>query len=395
MNRLLHRILPLLLLLVAIGCATPQLAPTRTVLAPGDRVELPLGLVGGGSFPAVAVEGMGEDGKPAVMLLDTGAAGVIVTSRFVARHALQTRGIPGLRMTDALGRKRKPKVARIPALNMRGASFEAFDAVVDDLPGIRASIGEAVDVVIGRPLFRDVLLTIDYPRRRLVIERGALPPPDGRDVLPLVRGRDGDVLVPVTVAGRETWMLLDTGHTVNGLQIAPEHVAGAAWASPPVPGPSVTTFFGTADSRLGRLAGEARIGRYTIRRPIVCLVDGADGEYLGSDVLRHFAITIDQRNDRVRFARASEAPIEVPPLRTLGFGLDRDGTVQEILPTSAAAAAGLRMGDRVLSMNGAPLTWLRSSARAYFEGRNEPVRLQVVRDGTTRTLTVPVTTLVP
>lgn len=392
MKRLLVRILPVLLLLVT-GCAGPQLAPMRTVLAAGQRVELPLGLVGGGAFPAV--DGMGEGGEPSVMLLDTGAAGVIVTSRFVDRHALETRRVPGLRMTDALGHQRNVRIARVKSLALRGAAFEQFDALVDDLPGLRATIGEKIDVVIGRPLFRDVLLTIDYPRRRLILERGALPEPDGLDVVPLVRGRDGDVLVPVAIAGRTAWMLLDTGHTVTGLQIAPERLGHVPWASPPVPGPDVTTFFGATDSRLGRIDRDVRIGRHTIRRPIVCLVDGADGEYLGSDVLRHFAITIDQRNNRVRLTRAGTAPIEVPPLRTLGFGLDHDGTVQEILSTSAAARSGLAVGDRIVSINGASFGQLRPGVKEYLEGKGEPVRVQIERAGTRRTLAVPVTTLVP
>jgi membrane-associated protease RseP (regulator of RpoE activity) len=176
---------------------------------------------------------------------------------------------------------------------------------------------------------------------------------------------------------------------------SPERVARVGWASEPVPGPRVTTFFGTTESRLGRIDRDAQVGRYTIRRPIVCLVPESDGEYLGSDVLRHFAITIDQKNDRVRFSRASTAPIEVPSLRTLGFGLDRDGTVKEILPTSAAARSGLAIGDRVVTINGAPLTGMRPNAKEYLEEQGEPVRLQVERDGAPRTVAVPVTTLVP
>src|SRR5260221_8879899 len=97
-----------------------------------------------------------------------------------------------------------------------GATFENFDAIVQDLSAMSA-LSDKLDVVLARPVFSEVLLTIDYPRRRAFIERGALAAPNGKDILPMKRDASGNLLVCVRLMNEDAWMVLDTGHTSDGL----------------------------------------------------------------------------------------------------------------------------------------------------------------------------------
>jgi predicted aspartyl protease len=379
----------LLLLTCAVGCATPTLQPARTVL-PNDAVTIDIALPGG--FPAFPVDD--KDPASPLLLLDTGAGGMIVTPEFAARHGATIRANSDLQVEDALGRRRTPRLARFKTLNLRGATFHDVDAIVDDLTSLREGMSDQVGALLGRSLLKDVLLTIDYPRRRIVIERGELPPVDGRDVLPINRALNGSILVPVNVGGAESWMLLDTGHTVQGLHLLPDRLLGLPWVAPPVAGPMVQTLFGQTASQLGRLDRDVQIGRHVIRRPIVCTVTSTGREYLGSDVLANFAITLDQKHDRIRFTRATERPIEVPPVRTLGFSLDRGQRVTNIIPDTAAERAGLRVGDHVTAIERVPVDQLRSDAKDVILRKPGPFRLTVQREGKSMDLAVVVTTLV-
>ena len=126
----------------------------------------------------------------------------------------------------------------------------------------------------------------------------------------------------------------------------------------------------------------------------MCTVTSTGREYLGSDVLAHFAVTLDQKNDRIRFARATEGPIEVPSVRTLGFGLDRGQRVTSVIPDTAADRAGLRVGDRVTAIERVPVDQLRADATDVIFRKPGPFRLTVQRDGKSIDVSVAVTTLV-
>jgi hypothetical protein len=258
-----------------------------------------------------------------------------------------------------------------------------------------AALHERVDVVLSRAQFRDVLLTIDYPRRRMTLEPGALPEPNGKDVLPLRRGAHGELLVPARLLGEDAWLELDTGHTADGLTLSRYRLIAMPWASTPVEAYRVQTFLGLALMRLGRMNGDVTIGQYTIRRPVIGISFNDDVELIGGQTLRHFAVTIDQRNDRVRLARPSTRPVESPPVRRLGFTfLDESGKVRP-LPGSDAERAGLRRGDRLLSVNGVPPQRWSSAFVQEMEEAGQPLDVRVARDGAERRLLIPLTTLIP
>jgi hypothetical protein len=328
-------------------------------------------------------------------IIDTGAAASVVSPQYAKSRGLKVRNVGQLQMQDAFKQtKETPRVARFNKLQVAGAAFEEFDAIAEDFESL-ASLSARLDVVLGRPVFRDVLLTIDYPNRRLIIERGALPEPNGRDVLALKRDESGALLVPARIGNEEAWLMLDTGHTGNGLLLSRYRLLGTRWASTPVEGGKVRGFIGEGIARIGRMDGDAVVGRYTFTRPILSISSDDDHEFIGADLLRHFRMTIDQKNNRLRLTRATTQPIESPAVMRFGFDfIDDKGTI-ELIEGSAAQRAGLRDGDSVRSINGFPIERMTYIQRERIERLGAPFTVRFTREGQDMALRLPMTVIVP
>jgi hypothetical protein len=79
-----------------------------------------------------------------------------------------------------LGEAGEHPVIQIDSITLGGTRWRRVQAVEG-----RFADG-SIDGAIGLPGFRDLLLTIDYPRQRLLLSHDSLPTPNGHDILPLV-----------------------------------------------------------------------------------------------------------------------------------------------------------------------------------------------------------------
>jgi hypothetical protein len=175
-------------------------------------------------------------------------------------------------------------------------------------------------------------------------------------------------------------------------------------AAPPVAVGMATSpaFGGSVPVFAARLAGDARLGRYVWRRPIVTTVSfppalPIDG-VLGIHALRDFAVSLDQRTARARFARALDTVPSPPPLRGRGLAV-RHGTgplvVTAVIPGSTAAARGIQAGDVVLQANGRSTVGFTPAEWDPLASSVAPLRLMVERARVRRTVVVPSQLLVP
>jgi hypothetical protein len=256
--------------------------------------------------------------------------------------------------------------------------------------------GVEVQGILGMGLFEEVLLTIDYPGSELRVERGALPAPNGRDIVGFSQA-GATLAVPVSVGGREVLARLDTGSpaavTIGG-DIA-EHLR---WRDPPRVVGQGGTVAGAFDIERATLDGEFRLGELTLVDPEVDIVRSFEGVTVGSRVLRRFAMTIDQANDRLRLvvgaqgaSAAAGAPTVQrmegnPPNRRYGlaFAPPQGGqsfiTVLDVLSGEVAADAGVRPGDRIVAMNGRPVSQIGPRQLPEFM-RGSPLVLDIERAG--------------
>ncbi len=265
----------------------PDPSPPREVVMPGP-VEVPFAGAPG-EDPRPVVEAKVNGAGPFRFRVETGARLVGITAELAAKLGLAPVGGPAdspdyLASSIALG----------------AATFKGVRLVTLPLPA-----GD-IDGVLGLPLFEDLLLTLDYPGRRLRLEREGLPPPNGRDIVPVARAGDFWDL-PITLGGVAASGLLDT-QSSGSVGVPPELAGKLAFDGPLRTIGRARGAFGVVEVKGGSLAGEMRIGGYTFPHPFVSVralpPPFPQQPIIGSKVLQHFVVSLDQRHERLRLVHA-------------------------------------------------------------------------------------------
>ena len=269
---------------------TPDSSPPERVELSGV-VDVPLTLESNLPIVEVRVNGQG----PFRFGIETGANFMVISPDLAARLSLKRAG----------GTDEYPAY-RLDTIDIGGAHFAG-------MPAVARRVAQAnIDGVLGLPLYRDLLLTIDYPNRRARFERGALPAADGQSILALTHV--GPFWgMPLTIAGKPYSGVLDTRST-GGFGFTPESAKGVPFDGElRIVGRARGAAIPEADVKAGTIAGDIRIGRYVFPRPAASVrplpPDFPTEPIVGGRVLSQFAITLDQRNARLRLARAGADPI--------------------------------------------------------------------------------------
>ena len=275
-------------------------------------------------------------GKPYVMvtvnergpfrfLIDTGTGGeAMVTSELADELNLPVVG--HAQLTDPSGQgHQRTNIVQIHTLSVAGVTFTATKAIVHRLSGE----DNACQGLLGFPIFRDYLFTLDYPNQRMTLAAGALTADGESSVLPF-RMPDGVPIAPLRIGGLRVDAQFDSGGT--GLSL-PHHLATRLkFASDPVAfgsGESLSTRF---QIKAGKLNANVRLGRYTFKQPFVEIHSAFPLVNFGSCPMEKFAITFDQVHLLVRLEsnqktlhlaatptnlRLENAPILKPPAPAL------------------------------------------------------------------------------
>lgn len=369
-----------LALLFTSGATLVQPAYTPSPLA----VTVPAQVVADFFLVEARVAGQG----PFRFVVDTGSSISLVSPALVR----QVRAPAGatLDIRSPSQRTTTLPAVTLPRLELGDANFGQVPAAVFDFGDLSRQLGTRVDGIIGFSVFRDVVFTIDYPARRLVIDpRGRLT---GRTGEAIDCFADGDLpLARVDVGGQRMLALIDTGSdsalTLNSSAEAARLVLGSRRGS------VRATVSGDEPQVIGRLAADVHIGAHRVERPVVEMADGLPT--LGNGVLKHFAVTFDPRQQLIALRRDASAPVRIASQRSVGLGFARgetDWQVAAVVPDTPAHEIDIRVGDRCVRINGQPTPeWpleryqslLRSSDAVVFtfasvSGREMDVRLPVV-----------------
>ena len=253
---------------------TPQLT--------GNSVTIPM--LGSDALPVVAVMVNGKG--PYRFGIETGAPFVAIRERVAGNlrlHAVASGEVP-LYVLDSIS---------LPGL--------AFAHV----PAIGTPFRDPnIDGVLGLNAFDALLLTLDYPSRRVTLARGALPPADGKTILPAERVAFG-YGIALDIAGYKTDAFIDT-RSETTLSLSPAMARRVPFEAPPVvTGKAAGAAFAPTELRSGRIAGDVAFGAFSVRSPVASIVELPSylpqEALLGNSVLAHFVVTLDERSGLIRF----------------------------------------------------------------------------------------------
>lgn len=391
----------LLISLLLLLCLSGTKAQIPAIELMGDEPEIKIPFTYYYHF--VIVEVMLDGLLPIRLLLDTGAENTLLFERAY---------------TDLIGAKYEREVSimgsdfsteltamisrRVP-LTFPGIGDTHSDMIVlmENLYHLEQFIGVDIHGILGANIFNGLVLSIDYRKEHIIISKPEVyQPPKYGYALPITLHNGKPYCKALTQCGsskRDTLKyLIDTGAGVTTMLHANTHPSIQIPANI-ISGNLGSGLGGYIKGYIGRME-EFRIGPYGFKNMITSFQE-LDSSFMaktevqrngimGNQILSRFDITIDYTTKMLYLVPNKDyyARFEVDRsglfLIASGKGLD-DYYVQDVLPNSPAALAGLESGDEIISVNGwhvslFSLGWL---TRQFQKDPGKRIRLKVRRNG--------------
>ncbi|MGO9339113.1 MAG: aspartyl protease family protein [Terracidiphilus sp.] len=270
------------ILSTALACAGAQTQDSRHVAPLQIDHEKPI--------VEVMINGKG----PFPFVIDTGTGGQAFVSAALADQLALPR-VGQVTLNDPSGQGgRKVPVVLLGSLQVAGVEFTGIRAAVHNLGN-----GDGLcQGLLGFALFRDYLLTLDYPNHRIVLDSGHLYPDGGRTVLPL-RMNDGIPVVTLAIGATAIEAQLDSGGSGLSLpSLVASHLKFNSEFATRSDAHSLSTRFTLVGATL---AADVHLGSYTFKRPFVEINPAFPLANFGSSPMQCFTLTFDQKNRLVRF----------------------------------------------------------------------------------------------
>jgi hypothetical protein len=192
-------------------------------------------------------------------------------------------------------------LVKLASLEIGGARFEGVEASVRS--GRLRRMGEPVDGILGFRLFQECLLTLDYPANRLRLDRGGLPSANQNDVLAFTLDH-GIPTIRLQVDSVSLEAHVDAG-APGGFSLPASLEPKLAFSSPPKVVGHGRTIGNDFEIRAGTIKGSVRLAGYEYKDANVEFQPVFPIGNVGSRVLRDFRVTFDQKNGRMRLAKAT------------------------------------------------------------------------------------------
>jgi predicted aspartyl protease len=280
---------------VGSSCATLLLAMAASLPAQNTVLSAPMLMFHEKPYVQVMLNGKG----PFRFVIDTGTGGqAMVTPQLADELGLPGAGETRLNDPSGQGGKRVP-VVLIQSLQVAGVQFAKVRAIRHAL----TSEDGFCQGMLGFTLFRDYLMTLDYPDHELRLMTGSLFPDHERTVFPL-RIADGIPIVRMQIEGRLIDAQIDSGG--DGLSLPEQFVRPLKFAIKPADFAEAQSFATRFEVKVARLAEDVRLGDYTFTQPFVEVHGAFPLANFGSCPMQNFEVTFDQKHLLVRLLSSKQ-----------------------------------------------------------------------------------------
>ncbi|WP_394833198.1 aspartyl protease family protein [Pendulispora rubella] len=372
------------------------------VRMPAPKTLAAMHLDPGGRFLIEAkVNGKG----PFLFILDTGGH-AIVTPEFAAQHGLAAVG-GGISYGSGEG-STPTKYTKVASFRLGGAEMVDQPFLIMPFPYSMLDRGKKAPIVgiLGLEVFDRFTVRIDYDANTIELSPAGEPPSTTGTRVPLEFTLDMP-MIKAKLDGQEGMFGIDTGNsgdvvifgewaTKNGL--ADRYRAGMPLTSFGAGGESVNYLARAQGMEIQGLVIQELLARLALDKGGAFAATGEAGN-IGQTVFPRFNITFDYRAKTMQL-EPRKAP-KIWPAPRAGFGAGKAKAdafrIHTVVKDGPAAAAGLKVGDSFVAIDGVPAERL-SSADLYQKVRQAPgtkVRLAVQRDGKRQDVTLTLRELVP
>lgn len=356
--------------------AFPQIATPTVSAVAGREAVVPFQLYRGNR---IILSGR-INGVETPMILDSGA-GVTALDKAFARKIGLTGGQPIA--AQGVGGRQDAELFQNVTIEAGNLRLSGATVVAIDLTQVSKAIGRPMPVVLGRELFVNSVVALDFDRGELTLTPSAnFVAPAGATEVKLKR--DGTLhLIPVSIAGLPPVdAAFDLGNG-GALSISREyHEANPQFAKLPY-----------AIGMAGGVGGVHEMKRVTVPRVEIAgfafdavpvdLGSLSNGPYKGGanagiQLFQQFKLTMDLGRDRLWLQRNGK-PARFDRDRSGLFTLLEDDhfNVLHVSPGSPADKAGIRQGDRLVAIDGTRVSpeffagsksaWARAAAGTRVE----------------------------
>jgi hypothetical protein len=337
--------------------------------------------------------------QPMSFILDTGGLNLL-TPEAARRLGVTGEGhqaVQGVGTDTQSMQTTQIKSYRVGSVVMQDQSF-----LILDLPRMLTDRGkrEPIAGIIGYELLRRFATRVDYDQGSLTftpssVFRGVAD----AAVVPIVFD-DRTPQVVARVDGESGTFNLDTGDAGELTVFAP--FAKAKGIEPL--GKAVATQGRGAGGKIGMTEAHVAslsIGPFTVNRPLTAFAAPAKGAFasallagnIGHGILSRFVTTFDYEH-RQLYLQQGQRFAQAPTHNRTGVGLDRTEhdalDVATVDPGSSGDKAGLRVGDRVVAIDGTPISQLGLDdiQGALQQPAGTQLQMSIARRGKPSTLTL-------
>jgi Aspartyl protease/PDZ domain len=398
MKRLVWLLFIVFCFVVSTACGVSQSASIDSAIANDQpSVTVPFDLIDNRIVIDVKLDGKG----PFRFIFDSGAVSVI-SMELARATGLKVEGLTGggTGVGESTVERGQTKISdtEVASIHLKDEDFGVL-SFSDNKYVFGAN---RIDGIIGYPLFKRFVVRIDYEKRLLTFTepsqfaykgRGVAVPIDFDYHLPLVKGElDGVPGIFVIDTGARSALLL-YGPFVEQNRLREKYKASiegvTGWG---IGGPVRSQIARVSTLKLGTVEVKNLVARLSLQRS-GALTSTDRAALVGPDVLRQFTTIFDYSRHQIIFEKNAEyGKPDSYDRAGMWFGLEGDHfEVIDVMAGGPAAEAGIKTGDKILTVDGKDASTLDLPAvrlRFKNDAPKSRVRLMVEHNGAQREVVV-------